>query len=187
MKLFLVSLLCATGLAATTQAQVLSDRAARNLLLGGVAGAIIGENNDHRAVEGALIGATAGLAWTALTEDGHREVVYSDPRPCPPERVVYERRGRDCDDRTVVIVRPEPRRCDPPAKVIVVNPHNDRRTVIVRDHDRRPDRVIIVDNDRRDRRPDKVIIVDNDDRRGHRGDRVIVYDEGRRPRVEYRD
>ncbi len=174
MKSLLVTLLCVTGLTASVQAQVLSERAARNALLGGIAGAIIGENNDHRSVEGALIGATAGLAWTALTEggDGDRRVVYSDSS----YREV--RRRGDCDTReTVVISRPERPRCEEPSRVVVIERPREVRKVVIVERDRR---------DRCDRRGDRVVV----HRPGRCGDTVVIHrDGGRRGDrvVVYRD
>ncbi|WP_404421052.1 hypothetical protein [Nibricoccus sp. IMCC34717] len=127
MKILLTSLVCVSGLLATTaSAQVLSERAARNVLIGGVAGAIIGENNNHRALEGALIGAAAGAVWTSATEprDGYRRVEYRDSG-YTHRRHEWRRHG---------------------GEVVVVNPDCGPR-VIVQERYVRPDRVIIRDND----------------------------------------
>ena len=80
MKILLLSLICAAGLSATAQAQILRPQVANNVLLGGIAGAIIGENNNHHAAEGALIGAAAGYLWSAATTPP-RQPAYAPPVP----------------------------------------------------------------------------------------------------------
>ncbi|HLP08287.1 MAG TPA: hypothetical protein VK178_08975 [Opitutaceae bacterium] len=111
---FLLSLACAAGLAVAVPATLHAngDNAARNVILGGVAGAIIGEHNNHRAAEGAAIGVAAGLLLTAITDDRDRSY-YSEPRCretvivsrpyCPPRRVVV---APPCPPRRVVVVAP---------------------------------------------------------------------------------
>ncbi len=63
----ILSCLLAAGLASSARAQLFDDVAARNVLLGGIAGAVIGDNNHHQAAAGAAIGAAAGLLWTLAT------------------------------------------------------------------------------------------------------------------------
>ena len=79
MKTLLLSLLCAAGLSATAQAQIFRPQVANSVLLGGIAGAIIGENNHHHAAEGALIGAAAGYLWGEATTP--RQPSYAPPLP----------------------------------------------------------------------------------------------------------
>lgn len=52
----------------------------RGAALGGIAGAIIGNNNGHHTAEGAAIGAGAGLVLGALADHSlHSRPVYSQP------------------------------------------------------------------------------------------------------------
>jgi len=71
--------MCAAGLAATAQAQILRPQIANDVLIGGIAGAIIGDNNHHHAAEGALIGAAAGYLWGAATAP--QQPAYAPPVP----------------------------------------------------------------------------------------------------------
>jgi opacity protein-like surface antigen len=80
MKTLLLSLVCAAGLTATAQAQLFRPQTASNVLLGGVAGAIIGEHNNHHAAEGAAIGAAAGYLWSVATTPP-RQPAYAPPVP----------------------------------------------------------------------------------------------------------
>jgi opacity protein-like surface antigen len=80
MKNLLLSLLCAAGLSAAAQAQIFRPQIANDVLIGGVAGAIIGENNHHHAAEGALIGAAAGYLWGAATTSPSQPT-YAPPVP----------------------------------------------------------------------------------------------------------
>lgn len=125
MKTIFFSLLTLAGVATVADAQVLSQRAARNALVGGIAGAIIGENNHHQALEGAAIGAAAGLIWTAATEPRTpREVSYSAPAYCEPTtRVIVQE--PDYHRKTVVVHRP--------VRTVVVH-RPATRTIIVHDH-----------------------------------------------------
>ncbi len=151
MKTLWLALISISGLAVSAQAQVLSERAARNVLIGGIAGAIIGDHNDHRALEGALIGAAAGAVWTGLTEgQNHSRVVYSEP--CRETRVVY---SEPCYDRVVV-------RHPPERRVVVVRPAPCPDVVIVkRDSRYRDDRFYREDcrDDRPVRHNRKVVVV----------------------------
>jgi len=103
MKTTLLSLALAV-LTVSASAQVFQPKTARNVLIGGIAGAVIGEHND-RPVEGAVIGAAAGLVWSAATGADR----YSYHEPSVP---VYTR-GR-------VIVAPPI--CEPPRRVVVIRP-----------------------------------------------------------------
>lgn len=111
MKLLLLSLTCA-ALTVSASAQIFRPQTARNVLIGGVAGAIIGEHNDHRAVEGAAIGAAAGYVWSLATEP-RRECSSPVPVVCAPAR-----------EEQVVVV---PARCAPPVRTVIVE-----RPVVVR-------------------------------------------------------
>jgi len=82
MKTLLLSLACAAGLTVTAQAQIFRPQIANDVLIGGVAGAIIGENNHHHAAEGALIGAAAGYLW------GEATTPPAQPAYAPPVPVV---------------------------------------------------------------------------------------------------
>ncbi len=175
---FLLSLACAAGLATAVPTYARNDDALAGLLLGGIAGAIIGEHNDHRAAEGAIIGATAGLLLSSIanSDDCDTYVSYREPAYCPPPPprvVVVPPRHHH---RDVIVVRPP---CPPRAPVVVVRPgyrHHHRDVVVVRpDHhrghhrnDARWDRHDRHDNrhDRRDARHDR-----RDDRSDRRDDR----------------
>ena len=113
----LLSLACAAGMATATQAQVLDSIAARNTLIGGIVGAVIGENNHHQALAGAAIGAASGLAWTALTHPQYNSQPVAYAAPCEPRREVYV---EPCPSPArVVVVRP----CTPPpTRVVIVSP-----------------------------------------------------------------
>ncbi len=104
MKTLLLSLIGIVGLTVSAQAEVLGPRTATNVLVGGVAGAIIGEHNNHHAAEGALIGATAGYLWSAATHSP-RTVVVERPAVvvAAPPTVIY----RQVPSR-VVYVTPAP-------------------------------------------------------------------------------
>ena len=80
MKTFFLSLLCAAGVAVTAQAQIFRPQIANDVLIGGVAGAIIGNNNHHRTAEGALIGAAAGYLWGVATTPP-AQPAYAPPVP----------------------------------------------------------------------------------------------------------
>jgi len=80
MKTLLLSLLCAAGLAGSAQAQIFRPQVANDMLIGGVAGAIIGNNNHHRTAEGALIGAAAGYLWGVATTPS-AQPTYAPPVP----------------------------------------------------------------------------------------------------------
>lgn len=138
---FLLPLACAAALAVAAPAHARDD-AARNMILGGVAGAIIGEHNDHHAAEGALIGAAAGLLFTAITDDNDRGHV-----------VHYHSRPAYASHRPVVIARPY---CPPAPRAVVVHPapHHSRNVVVVRPASRPAHRVAVIDS-RHERREDR--------------------------------
>jgi len=152
---FLITLACAAGLAVAVPAtaNARNDAIARNVILGGVAGAIIGDHSNH-AAEGAAIGAVAGLLVSAITDDHcDRPAIHHAAPPCRP-------------GTRVVVVTPPSR---PHHAMVVVRPpaNHDRHTVVVHPkyddrHDRRDARC---DNrhDRRDDRRDR-----RDDRRDNR-------------------
>ena len=153
---FLLPLACAAALAVAVPAHAGND-AARNMLIGGIAGAIIGDNNDHHAAEGAIIGATAGLLLSAITDDNRcdsRREVYYDTTPS------YR--------TNVVVTRPY---CPAPARVVVVHPaparHHSREVVVVHPGHRPAPRVVVINTrDGHDRRDDR-----RADRRDNRRDR----------------
>jgi hypothetical protein len=153
---FLLPLACAASLAVAVPTHAGND-AGRNMIIGGIAGAIIGDHNDHHAAEGAFLGATAGLLLSAITNDNRcdsRHEVYYDSTPSYPTNVI--------------VSRPY---CPAPSRVVVVHPapagHHSREVVVVhpaprpaprafvsssRDgHDHRNDRRDDHRNDRRDR------------------------------------
>ncbi|PTY07248.1 hypothetical protein DB347_08040 [Opitutaceae bacterium EW11] len=124
MKTLLLSLTCAALTTASVHAQVFQPQTARNILIGSVAGAIIGENNHHQALEGAAIGAAAGYIWSAATQAPARE--YAPPVPvtttCEP-RVVYTEPACPppvCVERPVVVVRPRVVVVAPPPAPVVI-------------------------------------------------------------------
>jgi len=80
MKTFLLSLACAVGFTATAQAQLFRPQIANDVLIGGVAGALIGDHNHHRALEGAAIGAAAGYLWGVATTP-REQPAYAPPVP----------------------------------------------------------------------------------------------------------
>ena len=151
---FLITLACAAGLAVAVPAtaNARNDNVARNVILGTVAGAIIGDHNNHPA-EGAAIGAAAGLLMSAIADDHcDRPAIHHAAPPCRP------------DHRVVVVTPPRPNH-----PIVVVRPpahHGRNAVVVVPGHDRRHDhRDARCDNrhDRRDDRRDR-----RDDRRDNR-------------------
>jgi hypothetical protein len=146
MKTVLLSITCAAGLAATLNAQVLPRETARNVLIGGIAGAIIGDHNDNRALEGAAIGVTAGLVWSALTSPPPAR--HAPPVPvavaCPPPRVIVVPASRyygpPCDRGTIVVSRPRVvAACPPP----VVYHHRPAKRVVYVDGPRYSSRRVV--------------------------------------------
>lgn len=148
MKTLMLSLTCVTGLVASAGAQVFQPQTARNILVGSVAGAIIGENNNHRALEGAAIGAAAGLLWSAATVP-HRD------------EGAYDRRVRTSSHVQVY----QPPVCEPPRVVAVCPPYDPPRRVIVTHRPLIVERRVIISDpcpprvvyryDHRDRRDDR--------------------------------
>jgi len=123
MKTLLLSLLASFSLAATAQAQILRPQTASNVLIGGVAGAIIGEHNNHHAAEGALIGATAGYLWSAATTPPSQPSyapTVTEYRSSAP--VVVERPCGHTAPTTVIVERPVVVYRDAPQRVIYVTP-----------------------------------------------------------------
>lgn len=171
---FLLPLACAAGLAVAVPAHARND-AARNMIIGGVAGAIIGEHNDHHAAEGAFLGATAGLLFTAITDDNDRGHV-----------VHYTSAPAYASHRPVVIARPY---CPPAPRVVVVHPapHHSRNVVVVRPASRPAHRVVVV-NSRHERREDRreTRYENRNDRREARHDRQDDRRDNRRDRRDDR-
>lgn len=123
------------GVVVTAHAQVFQPQTARNILIGSVAGAIIGENND-RPLEGALIGAAAGALWSAATVNSHQPA-YAPPVPAAPVASVWAPAPRP-----VVVVTPP---CPPAPRIVVHHPVKVVRPRVV--HHSRP--VVIVQPGRR--------------------------------------
>jgi hypothetical protein len=150
MKTLLLSLALAVATGATASAQNFESRAARNTIIGGVAGAIIGGHNDH-PVEGALIGAAAGYAITAATTPRHG--YYESCAPVRyEERVIIGRPACPPPRRTVVVTRPVV--VVPPPPVVVyrepIRRHRHvERVVVVPDRDCRSDRRVVYEYDQR--------------------------------------
>ena len=144
---FLITLACAAGLAVAVPAtaNARNDDVARNMILGGVAGAIIGDHNNH-AAEGAAIGAFAGLLVSAIDNDRcDRPAGHHATPPCRPAHRVVVVTPPPRPHHTTVVVRPPAHhgRC-----AVVVVPGHDRRDARCDNrHDRR--------DDRRDRRDDR--------------------------------
>ncbi len=145
MKTLLLSLTCVTGLVASAHAQVFQPQTARNILIGSIAGAIIGENND-RPLEGALIGAAAGGLWSTVTVPAREQRSYAPP--VPSTRVdsapAYYGRASYCEPapRRVIVVAPP--RCEPPHRVVVLEPHCTPRHMVNRHHHGHDRRTVIV-------------------------------------------
>lgn len=149
----LLTLSLATGLVTAAQAQVFGPETSRNMLLGGIVGAIIGENNHHQAATGAVLGATAGYIWSQATAaDSQTQVCRPAPRP-----VVVTAVERPCPPPPPVIVV---RRSPPPVEVVYVperppHRHGHYEKVIVMRHDGcREVRYVFVEDRRRECRRD---------------------------------
>jgi hypothetical protein len=150
MKTLLLSLTCVTGLVASAGAQVFQPQTARNILIGSIAGAIIGENND-KPLEGALIGAAAGGLWSAVTVPARENRPYAPPVPAAP--VYYHESRSSCEpQRRVVVVAPP--RCEPSPRVVVVR----RPPVVVVDPYCGPTRHVSNRHRHHDRRHDVVVV-----------------------------
>jgi len=145
-RLLLLSLTCGAGLAVDARAQLFGPETSRNILLGGIAGAIIGNNSHHRAAEGALIGATAGYLWSAATVPQDRRGQASYSRRDYPSRQVVVATDQCEPAREVVVVREQS--CPPPLRVVYVRRHRSHheRVVYVRPHAR--ERVYVYDSPR---------------------------------------
>ncbi len=157
MKTLLLSLTCVTGLVASAGAQVFQPQTARNILVGSVAGAIIGEIND-KPLEGALIGAAAGALWSAVTVPSNYDRSYAPPVPQVPvyygTTYRHEPVCRPGPPRVVVVAPP---RCDPPRRVVVVDPCPPRRVVYSHGHSH--DRRSVVRHSSRHHHNDRVVYV----------------------------
>jgi hypothetical protein len=162
-------LACAASLVVALPAQARDDLG-RNVIIGGIAGAVIGENNHHHAAEGAVIGATAGLLLTAITDNGGH-----DRRS---ERHYYS--APTC--RTEVIVsRPY---CPPAPRMVVIQPANYRHysregSVGTYAHERYDRRDARYDDRRGDRRNDHREARHDDRRDDRRGDRRDSHEDRR--------
>jgi outer membrane lipoprotein SlyB len=89
-KLFALVLVCVTALAAP--AQVFRPEVVNGAVLGGLAGAIIGNNSgNHNGAQGLLIGAVAGGLIGAVAADANRQQTWGNMQVPAPEapRVVY--------------------------------------------------------------------------------------------------
>jgi hypothetical protein len=82
MKTLILSLAVAASAVVPAKAQIFQPEIARDILAGSVVGAIIGDNNHHHALEGAVIGAIAGGLWGAAT--------VTDSRPVCAQPVIME-------------------------------------------------------------------------------------------------
>lgn len=173
MKTLLLSLTCVTGLVASAEAQVFQPQTARNILVGSIAGAIIGENND-KPLEGALIGAAAGALWSAATVPSTNSRVYAPPVPQAPvyyQTSYYEPPVCAPAPRVVVVAPP---RCDPPRRPVVVC----RPPVVVVNHCP-PPRVVVRSHDHH--RHDRTVVVRRSGHHSNHGrdhDRVVYTDRG---------
>jgi hypothetical protein len=156
----LLTLACAAGLTASAaHAQVFGPETSRNVLLGGIVGAIVGDNHHHQAAAGAVIGATAGLIWSQATgaDDGAC-------RPAPAQRSVRVIPAQPCPNEEVVVVRQD---CPPPVQVVYIPEHPQHRhghyerVVYIHGNGYREVRTVFVEDRRRDRDCD-------DDRDNHR-------------------
>jgi hypothetical protein len=157
----LLTLACAAGLTISAHAQVFGPETSRNVLLGGIVGAIIGDNNHHQAAAGAAIGATAGYIWSQATGSDQGEC-----RPAPATRTVRVVETPPCREPEAVVVQPA---CPPPTRVVYVQdrPHRHghyERVVYVRGNGCREVRYVFVEDRRRDRDCDE----DRDDYRRDR-------------------
>jgi hypothetical protein len=151
----LLSCILAAGLASSARAQLFGPETARNVLLGGIIGAVIGDNSHHQAAAGAVIGATAGYLWSQATVPAGqpvavapaRAIVYSQPQVVyeQPQVVYAEAPVVYSEPRAVVLIPacpPPPvfryRACPVPARVVVVAPaHGSHRRVVANHHSRR--------------------------------------------------
>ena len=107
MKKSLLVIVALLGGTVSAQAQIYTSSTAQGAVIGGVAGAIIGNNSGGRhAPEGALIGALAGALIGHAVDN-------------PPVT------------RTVVVQSPPPSPCTPPPQVVYVQTAYPRQQVVV--------------------------------------------------------
>jgi hypothetical protein len=88
----LLSLGLALLAVASAQAQIFRSAAANGALIGGVAGAIVGNNSGslhHDALAGAAIGATTGLVVGSIVDSSHAKDVWHDSGAPAPSPYVY--------------------------------------------------------------------------------------------------
>lgn len=128
MKSLLIALVTITAGAGIGRAELFSPSVLPGAVIGGVAGAVIGNNSGHHGADGAIIGAVAGgLIGAAIDQDHSSRGYYAEP----PVR-------NSCE--TTVYVRPAPRVIyvpAPPPRVVYVQPRGE---VIVRSYDRHDER-----------------------------------------------
>lgn len=100
-KTFLALGLLTIG-AVSSHAQIYRSPTAQGAVIGGVAGAVIGNNSGKHTAEGALIGAVAGALIGNSLETRTVVVQTPPPPPCPPpqSQVVYVQSGQ-----TVVVTQ----------------------------------------------------------------------------------
>jgi hypothetical protein len=152
MKKSLLVVLALVAGAVSARADLVSPRVLQGAVLGGAAGAIIGNQNNHRTGQGAAIGALAGaLIGSAVDQRQYRTttrtVVYSTPPLCDDvQTVVYEEDA-----------------CPPPPRVVYVVP--------------RPRRVVVYSQPRYEERRCEVVYVDQWGR-PLRSSASHVYDNG---------
>jgi hypothetical protein len=84
MKALTISFIALAFGVAPVKAQIFQPNIVNGAILGGIAGAIIGNNSGHHAGEGAIIGTAAGAVIGSMVQP-QPMVVYTEPAP-----VVYE-------------------------------------------------------------------------------------------------
>ena len=110
MKKTLLVMVALLAGAVSAQAQIYTSSTAQGAVLGGVAGAIIGNNSGGRhAPEGALIGAVAGaLIGNAVGNQSRTVYVQSTPTYTPPPQVVYVQPPAVAPAQQVVVYQQAP-------------------------------------------------------------------------------
>jgi hypothetical protein len=81
MKTFTLSLLALALGVAPMKAQIFQPNVVNGALLGGIAGAIIGNNSGHYTARGALIGAVGGAVLGSLVQPQSAAVYTQQPAP----------------------------------------------------------------------------------------------------------
>jgi|GEM_PF-3208003 len=132
MKSLIIALVTLTAGAGVGRAELFSPNVVPGAILGGVAGAVIGNNSGHHGSDGAIIGAVAGgLIGAAIDQDRSDTRYYSETRyysapPAPPV----------CEPREVYVQSAPRVVCASAPRVVYVEP---RREVIIRRDDCRAD------------------------------------------------